>query len=38
MLFLGAPMMEPPKIGIVEVGEAFAVLHLGNDMIDMVNR
>ena len=38
MLFLGAPMMEPPKIGIVEVGEAFAVLHLGNDMVDMVNK
>ena len=36
VLVLGVPMLEPPNLGIVEVGDAMSILHLGNDMLDML--
>lgn len=36
MIFLGAPMVEPLRIWIIEVGESISMLNLGADMLDMV--
>lgn len=36
VLFLGAPFLEPPNIGVVQVGDAVAVLHQRMDMLEML--
>ena len=32
---LGEPMMDPPKINVIYIGEALGVVHLRDDMLDM---
>ena len=38
VLFLGAPFLEPPNLGIVDVGEALSFLHHQNDLLDMLRK
>lgn len=37
MLFLGAPLLEPPNLGIVELGHALAILNHQSDMFNVVH-
>lgn len=37
MLFLGAPLLEPPNICFIELGDALSILHLQNDMLETLN-
>ena len=38
VLFLGAPFLEPPNLGIVDIGEALSILHHQNDMVDILRK
>ena len=37
MAFLGSPIKDPPPLFIVNIGEAMSIIHLREDMIDMIN-
>jgi hypothetical protein len=37
VLFLGAPFLEPPHIGIVRIGDALAFLHLQSDLFELMH-
>ena len=34
ILFLGAPLLEPPNLGIVNIGDALSILHLQCDLFE----
>ena len=36
VLFLGAPLLEPPNLCIVELGDALSILHLQNDLLQIL--
>ena len=36
VLFLGAPFLEPPNLGLVHVGDAISILHQRMDMLDVI--
>lgn len=36
VLFLGAPLLEPPNLCVVELGDALSVLHLQNDLLQIL--
>lgn len=36
VMFLGAPLIDPPNVGILEMGEALSVKHLQIDMLGML--
>lgn len=34
VLFLGAPLLEPPNLCVVQLGDALSILHVENDLLD----
>lgn len=36
VMFMGAPLIDPPNVGVIDIGEAMSVMHLQTDMLEIL--